>query len=107
DLIGNVERDEEAHVRIPQPLALRPGGPGGLAVASINEVAPQQIERGLGSVPTDALAVAGKAQDAVAHAVGVGQGDINEADGLFRRASGWSGDSGDADAQRRADAAAN
>ena len=76
-------------------------------MASVEEIAAQHIERGLGGVPADAFAVAGEAQDAVACAIGVGQGDVNEADGFFRRAAGGPGDAGNADAQRRADAAAN
>ena len=49
----------------------------------------------------------GKRSVAIAAAVGVGKGDVNQADGLFRGAAGGTGDSGDADAERRADAAAN
>ncbi len=76
-------------------------------MARINEIAAQHVQRSLRGVPADAFAVAGKAQGAVSAAVGVGKCDVNEADGLLGRTAGGTRDSGDADAERRADATAN
>jgi len=55
----------------------------------------------------DALAIAGKAQGAVTAAIGVGKSDVNQTYRLLRGTAGGSGDPGDADAERRADAAAD
>ncbi len=49
----------------------------------------------------------GEAQRAVLAAVGVGERDVNQADRLLRRAAGGTGDSGDADPERGADATAD
>src|SRR5207245_7488614 len=91
----------------PCTLALNHGRPGGLAVVGIKEIAAQHIERSLRGMPADAFAIAGKAQGAVTAAIGVGKSDVNQAYRLLRGTAGGPGDPGDADAERRADAAAD
>ena len=76
-------------------------------MARINEIAAQHVQRSLRGVPAYAFAVARKAQRAVSAAVGVRKGDVNEADGLFGRTAGGTRDSGDPDAERRADSTAD
>src|SRR4029077_8340357 len=58
-------------------------------------------------MPPNALAIAREAQRAVAAAIGVRKGDVNQADGLLRRTACGSGNASDADADRRTDTAAD
>src|SRR5271154_3735058 len=93
---GQVEGDEEAH-----GLGSGSGGCGKKIIAA------HGIERGLRGKLANALAIAGKAIGALAGAVLVGETDVDEADGFFRRAAAGTSDSGDADAESRASAFAD
>src|SRR5271163_4545037 len=93
---GQVEGDEEAH-----GLGSGSGGCGKKIIAAYG------IERGLRGKLANALAIAGKAIGALAGAVLVGETDVDEADGFFRRAAAGTSDSGDADAESRASSFAN
>src|SRR5271155_1061113 len=93
---GQVEGDEEAH-----GLGSGSGGCGKKIIAA------HGIERRLRGKLANALAIAGKAIGALAGAVLVGETDVDEADGFFRRAAAGTSDSGDADAESRASSFAN
>src|SRR5271156_16860 len=93
---GQVEGDEEAH-----------GLGSGSGCCGKKIIAAYGIERGLRGKLANALAIAGKATGAPAGAVLVGETDVDEADGFFRRAAAGTSDSGDADAESRASAFAD
>lgn len=76
-------------------------------MAGIDEIAAEHIQGGLRCVPANAFAVARKTKDAVTRAVRIRQRNVNQSDRFFRGATGWAGDSRDADAKRRANAAAD
>src|ERR1700735_3119322 len=92
--VRNVERDEKAH-------------DSRASVRGKQKVASDGVQRLLGGLKADALAVAGEARGAFAAAAFVGDADVHEADGFFRRSATRAGDSGDADAERRAGGVAN
>ena len=57
------------------------------------------VERSLRGVSADAVTVAGKAKGALARPALIGDADVNEADGFFRRATAGAGDAGNSKAQ--------
>ena len=71
------------------------------------EIAPDGVERLLRGLKAYALAVAWKARGALARVALIGNADVHQADGLFRRSSAGAGDASDADAERCAGTFAN
>ena len=95
DFFRQIERDEEAH-------GLRP------AASGEEKIAAHGIERGLRGVHADAFAVAaGELETALARAAFVGDANVHEADGFFRRAAARPRNSRDAHADCRARAFAD
>ena len=71
------------------------------------EIAANGVERLLRGLKAYAFAVAGEASGALAGAAFVGDADVYQAYGLFRRATARAGDAGDADSERGAGTFAN
>ena len=92
--VSQIERDKQAH-------RLRP------AARRVEEIAAHGIERGLRGVPADAFAVARELEPALSRSSLVGDADVHQSHGFFRRAAAGPGDAGDADAERRAGDFAN
>jgi hypothetical protein len=77
----------------------------------LKNVVADEFEGVLAGPPADAFAVAGEVELFDLSALGVGEGDVDEADWLVgvgaRCAWAWAGDAGDGDAERCAGAVAD
>src|ERR1700676_3164435 len=78
-----------------------------LGLGRIKEISPHQVERGLGSLPADAVALAGITHAPLFAAAGVGDRDVHGAHGLFGCTASRTRDTCNPDTERRACAAAN
>src|SRR4051812_21448476 len=80
-----------------------PAGPLPLIVsdASLNQTAAQEVERGLGCAPAYEVAVAGEHDAAVFGVRVVGEGDVDEADGLLLSPAAGACDARDGESEVR------
>src|SRR5580692_3206722 len=91
-----IEGDEKAH-----------GSGSGSRGGGKKIIAAHGVERGLRSELANTFTIARKAISAFAGSVLVGEADVHQAHGLFRRTAAGTGDAGDADAESRAGAFAD